>query len=74
VHRVVVRAPVVQLDNVQHVRQRGHYAVGTVRSGSDPAFGLTSLHASLHASLHTAFHASLHASLNASWHGCCVVL
>jgi hypothetical protein len=45
VHGVVVRAPVVQLDCVQHFGQRGHYAVGAV------AFmALTSFHASLIAS------------------------
>ena len=67
-HRVVVRAPVVQLDNVQHVRERANNAVDAVRSGS--TFGL----ASLHTAFHTAFHASLNTAFHASWHGCCVVL
>ena len=32
--RVAVRAPVVQLDGVQHVRQRANNAVGAVRFGT----------------------------------------
>ena len=38
VHGVVVRAPVVQLDDMQHVRQRANNAVGAVRFGT--AFGV----------------------------------
>ena len=30
VHRIAVRAPVVQFNGVQHFRQRGHYAVRAV--------------------------------------------
>jgi hypothetical protein len=45
VHRVVVRAPVMQLDNVQHFRQRGHYAVGAV--GAAAMKPCASLNASL---------------------------
>lgn len=52
-HGVVVRAPVVQLDCVQHLGQRGHYAVGAV------AF-------SAYATLITAFYASLNTSLIAT--------
>jgi hypothetical protein len=34
VHGVVVRAPVVQLDDVQHVGQGANNAVGAVRFGT----------------------------------------
>jgi hypothetical protein len=50
VHGVVVRAPVVQLDCVQHLGQCGHYAVGAVA----------------YASLITAFNTSFNTSLIAS--------
>lgn len=46
VHGVVVRAPVVQLDCVQHLGQRGHYAVGAVAfSAYATSFYATSLNA-----------------------------
>jgi hypothetical protein len=70
VHGVVVRAPVVQLDCMQHLGQRGHYAVGAVAfmAASLIASLITSFYAtSFYASLITLFYAtSFYASLIAS--------
>ena len=53
VHGVVVRAPVMQLDCVQHFRHGGHYAVRTVAAAADLMARVT-LKASLIASLSVA--------------------
>ena len=61
-HGVVVRAPVVQLDCVQHLGQRGHYAVGAVAFSAYATFYATSFYASLNTSLITSLNTSLNAT------------